>query len=247
MYQEIRLADPLQQFIDCEWVLQHDVVQTGQFHGVLSDGCVDLVVTLATRVEVIGPANSFRSVPPHRDYAGVRFQLGAAFSLLGEEPATFIGQSLSLEQIWHRSGRDLEERLLAAKRPEAALAILRQTLRARVPTAREPDRAVLGAVHRIRLLPNTKVSQIAADLDLGERQLRRRFKRHVGLSMKQLGRILRFQLAVDDIREWRRRYTVGSFCWAARACDYGYADQAHFIRECHAIAGATPVELLHDC
>lgn len=184
---------------------------------------------------------------PCRPIATTRFQLGAAFSLLGEEPATFIGQSLSLEQIWHRSGRDLEERLLAAKRTEAALAILRQTLRARVPTAREPDRAVLGAVHRIRLLPNTKVSQIAADLDLGERQLRRRFKRHVGLSMKQLGRILRFQLAVDDIREWRRRYTVGSFGWAARACDYGYADQAHFIRECHAIAGATPVELLRDC
>jgi AraC-like DNA-binding protein len=247
MYQETRLADPLRRFIDCEWTLQRDGEQHGRFRRVLPDGCVDLVVTLGTRVEVIGPANSFRFVPSRHDYVGVRFQLGAAFSLLGEEPATFIGQALSLEEIWDRSGSDLDERLLAATRPEAARVILRQALRTRMSTAHEPDGAVLYAVDRLRLLPNRKVSQIAADLDLGERHLRRRFKQHVGLSMKQLGRIIRFQLAVDDIRARRRRCTVGSFCWAALACEYGYADQAHFIRECRAIAGATPVELLHDC
>jgi AraC-like DNA-binding protein len=77
-----------------------------------------------------------------------------------------------------------------------------------------------------------RVSEVAAQVGLSERQLERRFAERTGLSPKTFARIVRFGSAVGHVKNG------ASFATAALAA--GYADQAHFSRECSTLAGASP-------
>jgi AraC-like DNA-binding protein len=247
MYKEFHLGGPLQPFVECAWMLQSDADGPGGPSRILPDGCTDLVVTIGKSVDLFGPISSFRLVSSRENFAGFRLRLGAAQALTGVAPEEMVDRSASLETVWGHSARDLERHLLAAARPEAALAMLEKALARRAGTAPEPDHLVRAAVDRLRCSPNTRVHQLAAVLEVSERQLRRRFQRHVGLSVKQLGRIIRFQRVADELRAYRRRFPHTSPGWAGLAHDHGYADQAHLVRESRAMAGATPMRLLMDC
>jgi len=75
---------------------------------------------------------------------------------------------------------------------------------------------------------------LAGRLHVGDRQVQRLFKEHLGLSAASYQRIIRFRQAFDmatqglDVR------------WTDLAYDLGYADQAHFIRDFKTFCGFTP-------
>lgn len=69
------------------------------------------------------------------------------------------------------------------------------------------------------------------------RQLERKFEQLVGLSPKQLARIIRFQSV------FRSAGCTPAPAWAEVALDCGYYDQAHFIREFKQLSGQSPAAL----
>ena len=79
------------------------------------------------------------------------------------------------------------------------------------------------------------VPALAASVDLGERQLRRRFAAAVGYGPKTFARVIRFRAALGRIRAGEPL--------ASAALAAGYADQAHMTRELVALAGRTPGSL----
>jgi transcriptional regulator GlxA family with amidase domain len=106
----------------------------------------------------------------------------------------------------------------------------------RIVAAAPPDRAVQAAAVRL-LGPGERVDELASSLGFSERQLRRRFLDAVGYGPKTLQRVLRLRRFLAQ--------AVGSSDGLARAAiDAGYADQAHLSRECRALTGLTPVELV---
>ena len=82
------------------------------------------------------------------------------------------------------------------------------------------------------------MAELARQAGLSERQLHRRCVPAFGYGPKTLDRILRLQrfLALG-------RAEPGAGL-ARLAADAGYADQAHLGRDCRALAGATPAQLL---
>jgi AraC-like DNA-binding protein len=81
------------------------------------------------------------------------------------------------------------------------------------------------------------IDRLVADAGISNRQLERRFLCEVGLSPKQLCRILRFQQIF-------RALNGNDATWAAVALDCGYYDQAHLIRDFRQFSGVTPAALL---
>lgn len=65
--------------------------------------------------------------------------------------------------------------------------------------------------------------------------MQRRFLDSVGVPPKRLARIVRFTNALRTLE----RLTLGNR-GARTAADYGYADQAHFVRDFRAFAGCSP-------
>jgi AraC-like DNA-binding protein len=72
-------------------------------------------------------------------------------------------------------------------------------------------------------------------VDLTRRQLERLFRDQVGLAPKRLMSIRRLHRALQAL-EQADEARPGAIAAVAG----GYADQAHFVRECRAITGTTP-------
>lgn len=242
MYGEMKVFPALDPFAECAWASTPDPGGSKQPQRVLPEGCGDLVLTLGESLDILGPAKSYRLVAGQKGFVGIRFRRGMAGALLRIRTNELAGRSVALRDAVGSFGRQLENRLIDETGPIVALQILQQALAGRVTGAEGHDAAVLASVERLRRFPNIKMSRLTDASGLSERQLRRRFQDAVGLSVKRLGRIIRFQQMVDELRVRRRR--LDSISWARLACDYGYSDQAHLIRETVELAGVTPTQLI---
>jgi methylphosphotriester-DNA--protein-cysteine methyltransferase len=79
---------------------------------------------------------------------------------------------------------------------------------------------------------------LARRCSLSPRQLERQFQEQVGIAPKLFSRVARLEYAV------LRKQTYPGLLWTTVAADAGYFDQAHFIRDARALAGAPPRRLL---
>jgi AraC-like DNA-binding protein len=126
----------------------------------------------------------------------------------------------------------LIERLAAAGCTRERALLVEAFLLSRIQT-RDFDPRMQQAALDLRRDCHLPVHQLATDLGLNERQLRRQFRASFGLSPKQFSRIARMTRALA----LRRR---GGLAWAQIASECGFADQAHFIRDFNAFAQLAP-------
>jgi transcriptional regulator GlxA family with amidase domain len=99
------------------------------------------------------------------------------------------------------------------------------------------DPAMTRAVTLLRD-PAARTEDIADQVGLSERQLRRRSQAAAGYGPKTLQRVLRFQRFVRLLDASPALPDL-----AAAAVLAGYADQPHLTRECRALSGHTPAAL----
>lgn len=96
------------------------------------------------------------------------------------------------------------------------------------------------AVSELLRTPSISVSELAGEVCLCKKQFERVFNSCVGMNPKEYSRIVRFQRAL-----WRLQQ--GSCDYIGIACDCGYSDQSHFIREFRQMSGYTPKALTDIC
>jgi AraC-like DNA-binding protein len=156
--------------------------------------------------------------------------------VLGLPAAALLDQRVPLVELWP-DGPVLARRVGAAA---DRVAVLEDAVRRRLADAPPVDPVAVavrrGLSHRT---PGPGVvAELAQRAGLSERHLHRRCLAAFGYGLKTLDRILRLQrfLALG-----RADPAAGL---ARLAADAGYADQAHLGRDCRALAGATPGELI---
>jgi AraC-like DNA-binding protein len=164
-----------------------------------------------------------------------RLQLGKASAVLGAPPSTFNGRVVPVEEVWSAAEtQNLYDDLATAKKAADAAMILERAIAARLsPDDLTSGRSLLVGEAAKKLL-NASVSEVASDLRISERHLRRVFLETVGMSPKTFARLMRFSRATDLARE------SSHASWASIAAAAGYYDQAHLIEDFHVFAGATP-------
>lgn len=110
-----------------------------------------------------------------------------------------------------------------------------------IAEALDRARAETTIDHAARLLVRSagsaRIEALAGRSGLGVRQFNRRFSEAVGLPPKLYARTLRF----NRVLEARNRKPELS--WTRLIQDGGYFDQAHFIRDCRDLGGASPTAL----
>jgi AraC-like DNA-binding protein len=166
----------------------------------------------------------------------VRFRVAGAYAFFRGPMSELTDQLLPLEELWGRSARDA---LAQARDPDSAATItagalqrMLQTAAAREPASVPAIRRAVRVVQRAEVLP--RVTELAAQLGLSERQLRRGFDAVIGLSPKRFLRIVRFRRALRSARQSAQPD------WAAIAEQHGYFDQAHLIADFREMTGSTP-------
>lgn len=202
-------------------------------------GSVELVCTIGSQPRFVGPQTGriIDAMSPGTTTVGLRFRPGAAGPVLGLPAAELVDRDVDATDIWGRSVELIGERIAAAPTMTAAVRVLEEAVWARLVHAPGADPLVVEAVRRLYPWRAQHIGRLSGELDISERQLRRRFQTAVGYSAKTLQRLLRFQgfLAVAQHHD----DALGRL-----AADLGFADQPHLTRESVRLAGHPPSTLL---
>ena len=196
---------------------------------------MDLIWSDGGGLIAVGP-NTTAFLAPLRDGAsvvGVRLHPGAAPPLFGVPAPALRDAREPGHQLWGDAAKRLEERLATTETTTERANLLIAFLSTRA--AAEPDPLVRAAASR---LERRRVTEVARELAVSERHLRRLVSAHVGYGPKLLARILRLRRALARVREGAE---LAEVAYAA-----GYADQAHFSNDCRELAGVPPGRFLQD-
>lgn len=162
----------------------------------------------------------------------IELQPGAAAALFGVPMNELVDRHVLLEDLWGRFGAELRDELLAMHSTAAIIDRLAQVFAAHVDHTRiSSTRLARRAVQVLERNDVHRVEEVAANLDVTARHLRRVFVESIGIGPKEFARCLRLQRAV------RHAATAD---WGRVAADAGYYDQAHLIADFHDLVGVTP-------
>jgi AraC-like DNA-binding protein len=165
-----------------------------------------------------------------RAICGVSFLPGGSAPFLNASASEYGEEIIELADLWGRSGAVLRERLLEAAEPDAQIDVLEAAMLERLGGRASRDRAIEVAC--ALLSEGRTVHDVVHHLGVTPRRFIERFRARTGLTPKLFARIERFQ---HVLRAMDRR---ASFC--ELALEYGFADQAHLIREFRTFSGITP-------
>jgi len=127
--------------------------------------------------------------------------------------------------------------------PYKLVNIMEAYLLSRLKDMRAERSYITEATNMIRRAKgNISIEALCKNLYVCERQLQRTFKDTLGTSPKVYTRIIRFRNAYQYVRATK----AGRLSWASLSYDFGYADQAHFIRDFKEFTGAIPSLVVED-
>jgi AraC-like DNA-binding protein len=201
---------------------------------VLPDACSDLVWEQGIGGYVAGPdTGPVRTVTTAGTViVGVRFRPSAGGTVLGLPLSEVRDQRVALAGLLPAAARRLPAGLSPAEAAARAVDIAGLLI-----AEAAPDHAVSQAAALLRD-PAARTEDIAGQVGLSERQLRRRVHAAAGYGPKTLQRVLRFRRFVRMLDAAGEPPDL-----ASAAVQAGYADQAHLTRECSALSGLTPAAL----
>ena len=256
----VKPAPPLSRFVELLWYYEQPP-RAHQKERLMPDGCISLIINLEqdeTRIydaEALNKVTKLRGCSvggPHTKcfaidtdeqtcVIGVAFRPAGAVPFLKLPSDELQNQHIDLEDLWGSLARELRERALAAKSPEAKVRVVELALLERAAGIFDGQPVVEYAVDHFLLQPATaKITEVAHKTGFSSRRFIELFKQHVGMTPKLFCRIRRFQKVL-------RRITSGQpVNWSDTALQCGYFDQAHFIHDFRTFSGINPSKYLAD-
>lgn len=181
---------------------------------------------------------------PHSDFfvidtageakvAGIHFKPGGLRPFVDSPLCDLLNGLLSPDDVWGGRAALLHEELLAAGGPGDMFGALERELLSLVRRPLCRSREVEFVRSRLH---GCQVRQAAGQLSISHRWLNHKFKQEIGLTPKQLSRLMRFQQALQ------RMNGDAPASWVDIAHECGYYDQSHFIKDFQAYSGINPTE-----
>ena len=172
---------------------------------------------------------------------GVHFKPGGAWPFFCRPLSEFTDNVVEFDCVVGAEASLLRDRLLAAPTPEVKFKILEQFFSHKGGDRLYPDRAVHFAIEQMISVPmRLLIRDLAAKVGISQKHLISLFDQRVGMTPKQLDRVLRFQRVIQTLSASKPREVD----WSAVAIDCGYYDQAHFINDFQSFSGMTPTAYL---
>ncbi|CAN5557133.1 helix-turn-helix domain-containing protein [soil metagenome] len=243
-------AEPLRRFIEHYWFVSHAPGEDVDLRvDVFVDARADLIFNFDApyRREVIGGTTAHltdsnldaqRLVPirivqhGRVQIAGVRFQLGGLAPFAQSPLAQWTGLTPAPELVLGPAVGEVETALRNDSGPDAAAAILDTFFLAQL--TEDDRRTTFEAALRSLRDGRSSVSDLAEAAGVSGRQVERLFAQYLGIPPKTVGRIVRFQGALQSLMA-DPGCPLGDI-----AAESGYYDQAHFIRDFRLFSGGVP-------
>jgi AraC-like DNA-binding protein len=259
-YREYSPSILLQSFIDRYWIVEtyaddlypmlHNLTPNGMDGLVIHYACEEALCyirngsadKLPSEYLLVQPQTSWKlQIAGSCGIAGVFFKPGALQYILRYPMAEISGQPVDLEALTGQSFRQLSRRLhdvaIADKIDLLNTFFLHQFNDLFSSYPNHVQRAVSILTEQNG---NLTINQLAGNLGISRQLLSRQFAEQVGVSPKQLGRIIRFNALHRFLaRQPKTR-------WVDLTYAFGYFDQSHFIKDFQEFMGMLPTEYIRS-
>jgi AraC-like DNA-binding protein len=139
------------------------------------------------------------------------------------------------------AAKNLEQNIIHAGNVQERIAIIESFLLNKLSKQSIVDNIVRTTVDALLLTNgNTSINTIFQDNSAKRRKLERKFVKQVGISPKQLGKVIRLQAALKMMLSNTEK-KLTSIAYESK-----YYDQAHFIKDFKEFTGVSPKEFFRD-
>ncbi len=180
----------------------------------------------------------------------IRFRPGGAYPFLGFALEGVTDTVHHLGDVMGAASSSLRDRILEAPDIGAKMAAVETWLRDRAAGRLDLHPVVEYLSGRLFAPAGIRIGDVVAEIGYSQRHVLGIFRRWVGLSPKQYGRIRRFQGMIGALARTAPCDPITGASlqasplpepdWAEVAADHGYYDQSHLIRDFREYAGMTP-------
>ncbi|HEX7904622.1 MAG TPA: helix-turn-helix transcriptional regulator [Chitinophagaceae bacterium] len=251
-YQTYTPSAGLQSFVKCFWTLDDDGKAAMVKQRVVPDGCMEMIFhygdlyrqffedgssIIQPKSFVFGQLTQYIEIAPTgiSGIVSARFLPGGLMPFLTIPVSALENKAVSLSEIFGEKGRELEEEVIAAKDNLHRIKLIETFLLSRLTDPQIIDNIIKTCVDVVfETRGQLGMKEMADKVNINRRNMQRKFTTAVGLSPKQLSRVVRLQAAIKMLAEQNFNNLT------SLAYENGYYDQAHFIRDFKVLTGISP-------
>lgn len=239
-------------FLKCFWSLEAEAEPEPEKQVIVPDGCMELIFhygdlyrqytgddtfIMQPRCFVFGQITVPLIIAPS-GVSGIfaaRFHPDGFMPFATQPPDAMANRAVPLDELFGEAGTRLGERVVAAATTEERIQLTETFLLEHLQTPEAADRIAKSGLETIlHLKGQLTVGELSEKIQVNRRQLERRFSSVIGLSPKQLAKMIRLQTTLKMLENKQ----VSSL--TALAYEGGYFDQAHFIKDFKEFTGMSP-------
>jgi hypothetical protein len=255
-YQTFQPQPDLSALVKFYWTLEVPFDPNNQKQKIIPDGCIEMTFNLKDKIKRYVSENDF-IIHPDSMVMGQRTKsyfiepLGDvnsfAICFYPYGFANFVGTPLEklvdietpIESLFGEiPAKVLEQKIVQATSTQERIEVIEMFLLDKLNQNATIEDLVKTTVDSLLATNGSSpINQILKDQLSKRRQLERNFKKQIGISPKQLGRVLRLQAALKMLLSDKKSLTNIAY-------ETEYFDQAHFIKDFKEFIGTTPKEFL---
>jgi hypothetical protein len=256
-YQTFDSHPDLESLVSCYWTLEVPDENEKQRQRIIPDGCLEMAFVLGDdikrytsgdefilqpRAMVIGQTIEPFFIEPvgYVNTFAVRFYPYGFANFVSIPIKNLVNKETPIDLLFEKDeAKELEQNIIHAKDTKERIEIVEVFLLKKLKEESTIDYIVKTTIDALFLTKgNAPIKSIVKD-DLSKRRhLERKFKQQIGISPKQLGKLIRLQSALKILLSQNAESLTNI------AYESEYYDQAHFIKDFKEFTGTIPKEFL---
>lgn len=257
-YNTFEPGSELSAFIKCFWTLESPKEKIPEKQRIVPDGCMEMIFhhgdlyrqyldnkdsIIQPRCFVFGQITAPLEIEPTGETGifAARFHPDGFLPFASIPLKNLENKAMALEILFGKEGLRLEKEVLEAQNTKQRIESAEKFLAERLTNPKAIDRIIEATVETmLNINGQLSIDELSQRMNINRRKLERKFASVIGLSPKQLSKIIRLQSTLKLLM----KKEFGSL--TELAYEGNYYDQAHFIKDFKEFTGLTPKEFYAD-
>ena len=256
-YQTFQPHSDLKSLVSCYWTLEVTAENDSERQRIIPDGCIEMAFILGDDIKRYTSQDEFilqpramvlgQTIEPfyieptgYVNTFAIRFYPYGFANFVTMPIKDLANKETPLELLFGaNTAKELEQKIIQAIDSEQRIEIIESFLLEKLNDKTTIDNIVKKTVDALLSSNGTESITTILKEDLSKRrQLERNFKKQIGVSPKQLGKVIRLQTALKMLLN-KKMDNLTNIAYESE-----YFDQAHFIKDFKEFTGINPKEFL---
>lgn len=256
-YQTFQPHPDLESLVSCYWTLEVSAENDAEKQRIIPDGCIEMAFILGDDIKRYTTQDDFilqpramvlgQTIEPfyieptgYVNTFAIRFYPYGFANFVSVPIKNLANKETPISELFEQhTAKELEQKIIEATNSSERIEIIENFLLDKFNEKTAIDNIVKTTIDAL-LLTNgsTSISAILKEDLSKRRQLERNFVKQIGVSPKQLGKLIRLQTALKMLLNTEAESLTNI------AYESEYYDQAHFIKDFKEFTGINPKEFL---